>query len=88
MQAKYRFACQIARFASDAGVTVPQACELHKLAARAFSAGERECNTGKSADRQRGNVEEFAESLGLGVEWNGLAPTFTRDGRNYMILGG
>lgn len=78
MQAKYRFACQIARFASDAGMTVPQACELHKLAARAFSAGERECNTGKSADRQRGKVAEYAESLGLKTSWPGLYPTFTR----------
>ena len=88
MKAKYLFACQIARFAADAGMTVPQACELHKLACRAFSAGVRECNTGKSADRQKEKVEKYAEVFGLGVEWNGLAPTFKKDGRDYMIIGG
>lgn len=88
MKAKYLFACQIARFAADAGMTVPQACELHKLACRAFSAGVRECNTGKSADKARAKVVEFAESLGLKTSWPGLLATFTRrDGEPLYMPG-
>jgi len=74
-----------ARFATEHDVTPHGLAELLTLAARAFSAGERECNTDKPADPARERFEKAAAALGFGVEWNGLAPTLMRDGRSVYL---
>lgn len=85
MKATYLFAVCIARFAADTDVPVAVACDLHRLATRAFKAGERECNTGKSADRQRQKVEDLAKRYGLSVQWSGLWPTVVKGKEQFHL---
>jgi hypothetical protein len=68
-----------ARFCADHKIDPHDLAELLALARRAFKAGERECNTGISADPQRERVEDKAEELGWLTRWPGLHPAFCRE---------
>ena len=61
--------------------------ELLVLADRAFNAGERECNTGKSAAamRARDAFEARAKPLRFGVDWPGLLPALKRRGETIHL---
>lgn len=75
-----------ARWCNKHNVDPGTAADLVVLARRAFTAGERECNTGKSADRQRNRVEELAATLGLSTSWPGLSPMFkTKDRQEFHL---
>lgn len=80
--AKY---ARFARWAHEIGVDPADAAELLQLAHRAFRAGERECNTGRSADRQRDAFEEKAKAHKFTVSWPGLWPTMAAYGRTYYL---
>ncbi len=76
-----------AKFAAEHHMDPTDLAELLTLADRAFAAGERECNTGKSADQQRQTFETVAKRHGFGVEWNGLGPTLKKAGRDVYLVG-
>ena len=57
------------------GIDFFAGAELLVLCDRAFKAGEREANTGRSADKFRRRVEDKAKELGLSVRWPGLWPS-------------
>jgi hypothetical protein len=59
--------------------------ELLTLAEKAFRAGEREANTGRSADPARRRFEAKAKQLRFGVKWPGLLPSLTRAGRDIYL---
>jgi hypothetical protein len=93
MSKVYQFATAIARFASEAGISVKDACELHRLSVRAFKAGERNCNTGSDAtskayNRATDKVKTEADKHGIQVQWPGLWPVFILpNGRQEMLPG-
>lgn len=74
-----------ARWVEEQRVSYLDLRDLLQLAKKAFSAGERECNTGKSADPQRRAFEVKAKSMGFGVQWPGLCPTLKKDGRDIYL---
>lgn len=54
--------------------------DLIRLAKLAHSAGERECNTGQSADKARDTFAQRATGIwgkSLSIEWHGLWPSCT-----------
>lgn len=59
--------------------------ELVTLARQAFTAGEREANGSRSADRERTAFEVKAVEMRFGVEWNGLYPTLKRNGLDIYL---
>lgn len=79
-------ACVVfARWVQEQRVNYLDLAELLQLARAAFKAGERECNTGRSADKQREAFEAKAGEMGFGVQWPGLWPTLKRDGRDIYL---
>lgn len=71
---------RFARFCAEYAVEPADLAELIVLARKAFSAGERECNTGKSADGARDRFEEKAAALGFSTNWTGLYPAMVKNG--------
>lgn len=74
-----------ARFVRENNLMPVDAAELLVLAERAFKAGERECNTGRSADPARVAFEAKAQAMRFGVKWPGLLPALTRAGRTIYL---
>lgn len=65
---------RFARFVRDHDVLPGDLADLLHFARLAFKAGERECNTGVSADKFRDRFEDKAKEMGFGVTWPGLWP--------------
>lgn len=76
---------RFARFCQETRITPGDAVVLVTLARRAFKAGEREANTGKSADPQRKAFEDFAKSVSFETRWPGLWPMVMRRGREWQL---
>ena len=79
-----------ANFANNNGVEPCALGELIALANRAFTAGERYCNSGNdrdssALDRSVGRFEKAATALGFGVDWPGLWPTLFKDGKSVYL---
>lgn len=87
MRLSKSFECKVrfARFAVEHKVDPLDLAELLTLASRAFSAGETEANTGKSADKARERFEAKAKSMGFGTSWPGLLPMLTRGGKDVYL---
>lgn len=82
---KFRQCVSFARFAQREGIEPMDLAELLTLAGRAFRAGERECNTGQTAEPARRAFCVKAEAMGYGVRWPGLCPLLTKDGREIHL---
>ena len=85
MSRRMRSCVAFARFASEHRIDPGDLAELLTLAEKAFKAGEREANTGRSADPARKRFEEKARALRFGVRWPGLLPSLTRAGRDIYL---
>lgn len=72
---------RFARFALDYKIDPADLALMVSLARKAMAAGVRECNGGRSADKQQKRFEEAAGALGFTVVWDELRPTITKDGR-------
>lgn len=73
-------------FAESIGANERDARKLISVANAAARAGEREANTGRSADAAIKVAETFAAFLGLKTVWPGLYPAFiTKDGRHVHL---
>jgi hypothetical protein len=79
-------AVRFAYFAAAHEIDPRDLAELVTLSQRAFSAGERECNTGKDAGPARLKVEGKANTVGFSTEWNGLWPSFVVIGKDGAIV--
>lgn len=77
---RMRACVNFANFARNHKLDPFDLAELLTLADKAFHAGEREANTGKSADRQRVQFEAKAKSMRFEVYWPGLLPGLKRRG--------
>jgi hypothetical protein len=84
---RYAKCISFARFVREHGVEPTDLAELLTLADRAFRAGEREANTGRSADGARERFEAKARGMRFGVKWPGLLPSLTRAGRDIYLPG-
>jgi len=85
MSKRMRSCVAFARFAREHRIDPGELAELLTLAERAFKAGEREANTGRSADPARRRFEAKAKELRFGVRWPGLLPSLTRSGRDIYL---
>lgn len=74
-----------ARFAREHRLEPADLAELLGLAAAAFKAGERECNTGRSADPARRRFEAKAKAMRFGAYWPGLLPALKRRGETIHL---
>lgn len=72
---KLRGCIAFARFSAKYKIAPADLADLLHYARRSFKAGERECNTGPSADAARRRFEALAAKLGYRqVRWPGLWP--------------
>lgn len=76
MSGKLRSCVTFAYWCTRFGMDPHDAGQLLDRVRKAFAAGERECNTGESADAEREAVEEYARTMGLTTTWPGLGPVF------------
>lgn len=82
---RYAKCVGFARFVREHRLDPADLAELLTLADRAFRAGEREANTGRSADGARDRFEAKAKAMRFGVKWPGLLPSLTRAGRDIYL---
>jgi len=69
----------LTRFAERMGISIHQARRLQTLVNKAADAQTDEHNTGASADEQTNAVDQYANSIGLGTDWNpGIYPLFVK----------
>ena len=85
MTRRMRSCVAFARFACEHRIDPGDLAELLALADRAFRAGEREANTGRTAEPARRRFEAKAKELRFGVKWPGLLPSLTRAGRDIYL---
>jgi len=79
-----------AHFANRDGVKPQDLGILVTLAHRAFSAGEKACNSGDTAtvtrrDKACRQFENKAAELGYQVEWPGLRPVLRKNGSDVSL---
>lgn len=81
--------------AKNLGITNQDLFEIDQLATKQVRAWER-CNSAdlredlrnkyeKQEDRFAEELKTFCKSLGIKAEWNGIYPSFVKDGQTYYL---